>query len=89
MQRIVSRIALDDDGTVVHRTRLQTDECEPGTEICNFLQRRLFQTLSDSFELVSCGPAPFQKMKVFHDGSRWVLEAEATVRESMNGKAKK
>lgn len=89
MQRTVSRIPMDDDGTVVHRTKIESPECDPGTELCNFHQRRLFQMISDRFELTSCGPAPFQKMRVYHDGSRWVLEAEATVRESIHGQAKR
>lgn len=38
----------------------------------------LLTTVAQSPEVTACGYLPFQKLKMFHDGSTWVIEAEAT-----------
>lgn len=44
-------------------------------------QREFIRTLYENAELMNCGPALFQKMRMFFSGSEWVIELEALVDE--------
>ena len=38
---------------------------------------QMLQMVCDRPDVGSCGPAPFQKLKLYYGGSEWVLELEA------------
>lgn len=60
------RITYTDDG-----------DSEPGTRLCQVRQDSMLNEFLQNYDLRRCGPVPFQKMKMFHDGNRWIIEIEA------------
>jgi hypothetical protein len=76
MNRIVRHIPIG-DSRIRTTVRLEGEDCSPQTPQALLLQRVLFQTLADNFDLLNCGLEPFQTLRVFHDGQRWIVEVEA------------
>ena len=52
-------------------------DTEPGTQLCKVRQDAMLNEFLQNYDLRRCGPVPFQKLKMFHDGNRWVIEIEA------------
>lgn len=52
-------------------------DCEPGTQLSRVRQDAMLNEFLQNYDLRRCGPIPFQKMRVFHDGNRWIIEIEA------------
>lgn len=80
MKRTSTKAAIGDNQTR-HRTRLEGPDCVPGTHEARILQKSLLTYIAEDPSLAACGPSPFEKLVVFHDGQRWVAEAEAVVEE--------
>lgn len=59
---------------------LSTDDCEAGTIQARVHLADLLHNIADQPDLVACGLAPFEVLKIYHDGSRYVAEAEAIVK---------
>ncbi len=79
MNRTLTSVKLDDK-SVRHRVRIESDPCETP-----LLKKQHQLMLLDNFatnpSLTDCGPVPFQKMVMQHNGTLWVVELEATVQE--------
>jgi len=52
-------------------------ECEPGTQLCRARQDLMLNEFVQNYDLRRCGPVSFEKMRMFHNGSRWIIELEA------------
>lgn len=58
-----------------------------GEEIQNPEEKRLrqwqmLQTLANTPDLMACGPAPFDSMKMAFSGDKWLVEMQADVNEA-------
>jgi hypothetical protein len=59
---------------------METEECssdEPAKYI--YQQHYLLETISLDPALTYCGLAPFETLKIYHNGTAWVADAEAIV----------
>ena len=52
-------------------------DVEPGTPLSQARQDAILNQFLQNYDLRRCGPVPFQKLRMFHDGNRWVIEIEA------------
>lgn len=52
-------------------------DTEPGTQLCRARQDAMLNEFLQNYDLRRCGPVSFQKMKMFHDGNKWIIEIEA------------
>lgn len=76
MKRVVSKVKMG--GRLVrHRVRLDGDDCPVGAQVRRFQQHQLLRHVADTPDLLICGGLPFEKLAMQHDGTRWVIEAEA------------
>lgn len=57
--------------------RYESEECEELGVKSKFIQKEMLSMLSSMPGLMECGPYLFQKMKMSHDGQKWVIELEA------------
>jgi len=83
MQRIVTSRDLG-DGLIRTRVRIEGDACEPDTHLSEQMKQYLLISIADNPHLLTCGTGPFQTFKMFHDNTKWIIEAEAT-RKTPNG----
>lgn len=67
------------DASFKWRLRIEDDLSSPDTEESFRLQMALLRSLVEQPELLMCGPIPAQKLRLFHSGKSWVIEAEAEV----------
>lgn len=58
--------------------RFESAAVEANTPDSRRIQMDLLSALANSSELQMCGGYPFQHMKIFHDGVKWIMELEAT-----------
>jgi hypothetical protein len=58
--------------------KYESREAPKGTSLYRAVQREILQTLLDGPGLLDCGLQPFEKLKVFHNGTAWIVELEAT-----------
>ena len=86
MNRIVTTRDMG-GGTVRHKVRIESDDCEPQSYFAEQVLYMLLQNIAQNPALVACGPGPFQKLAIFHDNQRWIIEAEA-LRESTHVQSK-
>lgn len=68
------------NGYTRYITRLETEECEPGTPLFRHLQFEIFKQLASDPALTTTGPRDFETGKIFHDGNRWIFELQCDVR---------
>lgn len=78
--RTVKRVVIAPN-RVRYKIRLTHDECPKGTHEAMVRQFLFVQWLANNYDLLSCGPSRFETLKVYHDGSSWIAEAEAEVDE--------
>ena len=66
-------------GETKHRYRviLEDEDSEQYTESYNYRQKLFLKTLADSPDLLLCGYLPFERLKIYYDGQKWIAEAEA------------
>ena len=76
MKRTVLRTVIGEDQERI-RVRIETDECVPESQAAHFFVFELLRHLAEQPDLSACGMVPFQKLSIFHDGKRWIAEAEA------------
>jgi len=60
-----------------YRLSYETDPCEAGSVAGRNAQFDLLRTLADQPQLCYCGPMFFDTLKVYHNGSCWVVEMES------------
>lgn len=65
------------DGMTRYRLTYESNPCQPQDVSGRVEQMSMLQSLVDQPQLTYCGPVPFDSMKVFHNGSSWVVELEA------------
>jgi hypothetical protein len=76
MNRSLKQIKLV-DGQSKYVSRIEGDACQPNTIGAKFLQLQLLDQLAHTPGMIDCGNLPYQTMKMFHDGEKWVVELEA------------
>jgi hypothetical protein len=76
MQRIVTSTKLDERRTR-WRIRIESDPCE--SDMKEPVKQMLLRNFADNPHLLHCGMEPFEQMRMHHNGSMWIVEAEATV----------
>lgn len=62
-------------------TKIVDDPSEEGSDLSGVQLRRLFQDLAESPALLMCGSELCEKLTITHNGTSWVLEAQADVCE--------
>jgi len=77
MQRIVLVRDLG-EGLTRTRVRIEGDDCEPDSLLADEMRQYLITNIANNPQLVACGSGPFQKMMMYHDNVKWIVEAEAT-----------
>ena len=80
MRRIVTKRDMG-DGTTRHRVRIEGDDCPIDGLLGEQSKWLLLQNIVDNPALVACGYAAFQSFRMHHDGGRWIIEAEALVKD--------
>ncbi len=78
MTRTTNNIPIG-DGKIRARVRIEGDGCLLDTVEYRFAQFQMLEMISQQMELVHCALNTFQKLNMFHDGTRWVVECEAIV----------
>lgn len=69
------------DSIVKYRLTIEDISTEKGSSEARIRQLALLQELLDSPVLLRCGPLIFDTMQMFHNGTSWVISAEADVYE--------
>lgn len=77
MLRTCSKVQKDDDVTVF-RTRLEGPVCEG--DVARREQLLMLRAIADDLALTACGVRPFETLTMRFVDSRWVVTAEAEVR---------
>lgn len=60
-----------------HLVRLTSNPCEEFSVEYRFYQFEMLRHLTDSMDMIRCGPGNFKKLQMFHNGEHWVIEMEA------------
>lgn len=81
MQRILTTTKLSEKTSRV-RVKIESDDCEADSQFAEEVKQMLIRNFGDNPSLLACGTAPFQTLKLFHNGMKWIVEAEATVENS-------
>ncbi len=78
MKKKISRVNLSEDQTRV-TVQFEDIDTTPHTLEAQHRQVRFLQELIDTPTLLLCDTEPFQNLRMFHDGTRWIVELMATV----------
>lgn len=82
MNRIIAKPQKIGEDRVRYRTRLEDSvEVTEGSMEWIARQRAMLEAILHSPELTYCGMSRWHRMTMFHDGNRWVVEAEAILNE--------
>lgn len=65
-----------------YSVRLDSDECSKGTQLARFLQFEMLRTIATDPSITACGLNDFQTLRMYHDGSKWVIDLEAISADS-------
>lgn len=76
MNRSVKQIRLT-DGENRYVTRIEDEPSMALTIASKGRQIAMLQAIGNTPGLIDCGTMPFQTMKMWHDGAKWVIELEA------------
>jgi hypothetical protein len=76
MNRILTSTDLG-EGRIRWRVRIESDDCEAGSDMMERMKQVLLQNFADNPSLLLCGLVPFQTLKMIHSGTNWIIEAEA------------
>ncbi len=71
------------DGLVQVRKILRSDNCSKDDFNGKLAKWNLLQTLINAPSLGVCGNQDFEGLKVFYDGTAWILEMEAVVSDKL------
>lgn len=77
MKRTLSSVNLG--SKTRHKVRIESDQCREPPSLTRLIQNQMIEHLANVPDLLVCGPEPFQKLSMYHDGDKWVIEAEAEV----------
>lgn len=83
MQRVVTNTDLG-EGRIRWRVRIEGDSHDLAVK--DFHKAVLLDNFANNPSLLLCGITPFDTMRMFHDGEKWIVEAEA-VTEIPNAKS--
>jgi hypothetical protein len=61
-----------------YKVRYESEDCPHTSFSYRTEQTGLLRSLLDNQGLLDCGPAVFETLKMHHDGTKWVVELEAT-----------
>lgn len=64
-----------EDGSVKHTTRVEGEFCLPGTHDAKVMAYTMLADLSVQHDFTRCGDKPFDSLTMFHDGTKWIVEA--------------
>ena len=89
MKRTQIEVKLDpEENKSKWKVRLEDQETLPGTPEFSVRQVLFLEELAlNNHMLLTCGPVRYQRLTIFHDGAKWIAEAEA-IGPSSNEKAK-
>jgi hypothetical protein len=74
----------DDQVRIVNRIfSRQTDRNSPTFQLVKI---ELLRSIAENPEILLCELNPFEVLKVYHDGTSWVAESQATVYTDPNGR---
>jgi len=76
MKRSITKSRLN-DVEHLYRVVLESDECDATSMEGRRQQRELLRIVVDNPGMMECGVAFFQKLKMSHNGSAWIIEMEA------------
>jgi hypothetical protein len=76
MRTSITRVNVDETHTR-YRKVIEGNPCAQGSLESRQQQLFLLQSLSGQPELLNCGMDPFQKLTMYHNGDRWLVELEA------------
>lgn len=80
MKKNIYKIDLGDN-KIKYKVKLEDDPSRPFSAESNIRQKHFFKSLSDTPELLNCGPVPFEKAIFYHNGTCWCVELEAILEE--------
>lgn len=80
LKKTISKAKINDT-QIRYKTHLEDEPCEPDTRLARLHQHRLLQSVVENPDLMMCGPVPFQKLVMQHDGEKWCIDAEAVIEE--------
>lgn len=80
MNRSVFHQKIGDD-EVRTSIRIEGEDCSPNTFEYRWYQTTLLRMMAETPELLNCGMEAFQKLRMYHDGGKWIIEAEATYKK--------
>jgi hypothetical protein len=74
------RSVTQDLGAGRQRTRviITSTPCADAGPQAEQMKSWMLMTVASSPDITACGFQSFQKLKMFHDGTAWVIEVEAT-----------
>ena len=78
MERHLKTIELGKE--TLYRLTLESEPCVLGTQKCRFVQFELLRYIAEDPAVTACGTSDFHRMTMKHDGSHWIVEAEAIVK---------
>jgi hypothetical protein len=76
MNRSLKQIRLT-DGENKYVSRIEDEPSAQFTIAAKIRQVAVLTTLATTPGLTDCGTLPFQTLKMWHDGNRWIIELEA------------
>lgn len=71
---------IDQGDKTLYRVVLESDECYLNTPECRFIQFELLRYIAEDPATTACGFNDFRKLTMWHDGTKWIVEAEAIVK---------
>lgn len=80
MKRIQTEVRLDpEENKSKWKVRIEDQETTSGTPEFSVRQHLFLCELAENdYSLLNCGPVRWQRLTIFHDGTKWAAEAEAT-----------
>jgi hypothetical protein len=64
----------------LYRVLIESEDCEWGTQHCKYVQFELLGYIANDPSVSACGYSEFKKLTMLHNGTKWIVEAEATVK---------
>lgn len=84
MKKTFSKVRFD-DRNFRWKTKLVSDQCIADSFEGRNVLADMLHAIASQPDLVSCGGQRFETLRVFHDGSCWVFEADAIVSKESLG----
>jgi ATP-dependent Zn protease len=84
MRRSAKKISINGGKQSRHSITLSSDPVVAGALDMFQKQHDMLRTLVEQPEMMNCGPARFEKLRMFFTGSEWVVEMESVVEEGNN-----